>query len=112
MRLTSEVETNLYRITQEALNNTHKHAEAKSVSVMLEKRDDLIVLIIEDDGKGFKPKDKKNRSKGLGLMGMQERAVLIGGTLEIESAPQQGTTIFVRVPASFNGKNKKEKENA
>ncbi|HEX8639151.1 MAG TPA: PAS domain S-box protein, partial [Pyrinomonadaceae bacterium] len=61
LRLAPEVETNLYRITQEALNNTHKHAEAGRATVMLEKRDDLIVLIVEDDGKGFKPKDKKNR---------------------------------------------------
>jgi two-component system CheB/CheR fusion protein len=109
MRLAPEIETNLYRITQEALNNTHKHAKAKSISVMLEKRDDLIVLVVEDDGKGFNPKDKKNRSKGLGLMGMQERAALLKGTFEIESAPKQGTTIFVRVPAVFA---KKEKENA
>ncbi|MCA1636902.1 MAG: PAS domain S-box protein [Acidobacteria bacterium] len=107
MRLAPEVEINLYRITQEALNNTHKHAQAKSVSVVLERRDDLIVLIIEDDGKGFKPNDKKNRSKGLGLMGMEERAALVGGTFEIESAPKQGTTVFVRVPASFVKREKK-----
>ncbi|HXH70929.1 MAG TPA: PAS domain S-box protein [Pyrinomonadaceae bacterium] len=108
-RLAPEVETNLYRITQEALNNTHKHAKAKSVSVVLEKRDNLIVLIIEDDGEGFNPKLKKNRSRGLGLIGMEERSALVGGTFEIESAPKQGTTIFVRVPASLV---KKEKENA
>ena len=76
---------------------------------MLEKRDDLIVLIVEDDGVGFNPKLKKNRNKGLGLMGMEERAALIGGTFEIESAPKQGTTLFVRVPAVFV---KKEKQNA
>jgi len=106
-RLAPEVEINLYRITQEALNNTHKHAGAKSVSVMLEKRDNLIVLIVEDDGKGFNPKIKKNRSKGLGLMGMEERSALVGGTFEVESSPKQGTTIFVRVPGSFVKKEKK-----
>jgi PAS domain S-box-containing protein len=109
MRLAPEVETNLYRITQEALHNTYKHAKAKSASVVLEKRDNLIVLIIEDDGKGFNPQAKKNLSNGLGLIGMEERSALVGGTFEIESAPKQGTTIFVRVPASFV---KKEKENA
>jgi signal transduction histidine kinase len=109
MRLAPEVETNLYRITQEALNNTHKHAKAKRVSVVLEKRDDLIVLIIEDDGVGFNPKLKKNRSRGLGLIGMEERAALVGGTFEIESAPKQGTTLYIRVAATFM---KKEKENA
>lgn len=106
-RLLPEVETNLYRITQEALNNTHKHAKAKRADVLLEKRDGSVILIIEDDGSGFKVKDKKNRSKGLGLIGMQERAALVGGTLEIESAPEKGTTIFARVPATFV---KKEKE--
>ena len=71
-----------------------------TAEVMLEKRDDLIVLIIEDDGIGFNPKHKKNRSKGLGLIGMQERATLINGTVEIESALKKGTTIYVRIPAS------------
>ncbi len=98
MRLLPEAETNLYRIAQEALNNTHKHAKAKQVAVVLDKRGDSIVLIIEDDGIGFKPENKRNRSKGLGLMGMQERASLIGGSVEIESAPKKGTTIHVRVP--------------
>jgi PAS domain S-box-containing protein len=98
MRLTSEAETNLYRIAQEALNNTHKHAKAKQVAVVLDKRGDSIVLTIEDDGVGFKPENKRTRSKGLGLMGMQERATLIGGSVEIESKPEKGTTIHVRVP--------------
>ncbi|MDQ6787016.1 MAG: PAS domain S-box protein [Acidobacteriota bacterium] len=103
-RLLPEVETNLYRITQEALNNTHKHARAKRVNVMLEKRDHSIVLIIEDDGKGFDAEDKLNRSKGLGLVGIRERAALVGGTTEIESAPGAGTTIFVRVPVEESEK--------
>ncbi len=97
-RFAPEVETNLYRIVQEALNNTHKHAKAKSVVVMLKQRDGLLALLIEDNGKGFNPKNKKNKSKGLGLIGMKERAQLVGGELEIESAPGKGTTIFVRVP--------------
>ncbi len=98
-RLSPEVETNLYRVVQEALNNTHKHAMAKRVEVSFDKRDEnLIVLIIADDGKGFDLEDKMNHSKGIGLIGMRERAALIGGTLEIESAPGEGTTVFVRVP--------------
>ena len=99
-RFPSEIETNLYRIVQEALNNTHKHARAKSVEVVLEKRDGLIALLIEDDGAGFNLKNKKNSLKGIGLTGMKERAALIGGTLEIESAPRKGTTVFVRIPTS------------
>ncbi len=101
-RLTPEAETNLYRIAQEALNNVHKHAKAKRVEVSLEKRgSDLIILIISDDGKGFNVKNKMNRGKGIGLIGMQERATLLGGTFEIESSPGNGTTVFVRVPTKF-----------
>ena len=78
-RLAHQAETNLYRILQEALNNVHKHARAKSVEVVLDKRDDLIIFIIADDGDGFDPEDKKRRGKGMGLTGMRERAALLGG---------------------------------
>ena len=98
--LTPEAETNLYRIAQEALNNTHKHSSAKNVSVLIEKRRTNIILIVEDDGIAFDPKAKLKRSKGLGLIGMHERAELLGGTLEIESSPGTGTTIFVRLPVT------------
>ncbi len=100
-RFVREIETNLYRIAQEALNNVYKHAEANRVEVAFDKRDGLIILIIEDDGEGFDTEDKINREKGIGLIGMRERASLIGGTFEIESAPDKGTTIYVRVPVSF-----------
>lgn len=100
VRLEPTVETNIYRILQEALNNIYKHAKAKSVEVVLERRNDLIVLIVGDDGIGFNIKNKKNRSKGIGLMGMKERAELMGGTLEIESAAGKGTTIYVRIQGS------------
>ncbi|HEX8371029.1 MAG TPA: sensor histidine kinase, partial [Pyrinomonadaceae bacterium] len=96
-RLPFEIETNLYRIGQEALNNVYKHAKAKNVSVLLEKRKDTVLLIVEDDGIGFNPKDKRNRAKGIGLIGMSERAKICGGTLEIESSKGNGTTIFARV---------------
>ena len=98
VRFTSEVETCLYRIVQEALNNTHKHAKATNADVVLEKRGDLLVLIIEDNGRGFDQTSKKNRAKGIGLIGMKERAELVGGAFEIETAPKQGTTIYVRIP--------------
>jgi len=97
-RFAAETEINLYRIVQEALNNTHKHAKAQRVGVILDTRDESIILIIEDNGIGFNLENEKNRSKGLGLLGIQERVALLGGTLEIESAPEQGTTIYVRVP--------------
>ncbi|MEO8572786.1 MAG: chemotaxis protein CheB [Pyrinomonadaceae bacterium] len=100
-RLLADVETNLYRIVQEALNNVIKHAGASSVSIVVEKRRDDIVLVIEDDGKGFEAGELKpsgESGRGLGLIGMHERAALIGGAIEIESGPGKGTTIFVRVP--------------
>jgi two-component system CheB/CheR fusion protein len=97
-RFAYETETNLYRIAQEALNNIYKHSKAKNVSVLLEKRSNTISLIIEDDGVGFNPTAKVNRSKGIGIVGMRERAGICGGTLEIESKKGKGTTIYVRVP--------------
>jgi len=102
-RLSPETETNLYRIMQEALNNTMKYANARHVDVLLERRDHQVVLIIEDDGVGFNPEKEASDGgdKGMGLIGMQERASLVGGTLQIESKPQAGTTIFARVPLQF-----------
>jgi signal transduction histidine kinase len=64
--------------------------------VILENREGSVVLVVEDDGVGFDASDHATMEKGLGLMGMRERAALIGATLEIESAPGNGTTVFVR----------------
>jgi two-component system CheB/CheR fusion protein len=101
-RPSPEIETNLYRIAQEALNNICKHAHASRVDVLLERRDHSVVLIIEDDGVGITAaEDKPGQDRGLGLLGMRERAALVGGTLEIETASGEGTTIFARVPATF-----------
>jgi two-component system CheB/CheR fusion protein len=102
-RLSAETETNLYRIMQEALNNTMKYAHARHVDVLLERRDNQVVLIVEDDGVGFNPDNEAggNGDKGMGLIGMRERAALVGGTLQIESKPRGGTTIFARVPAQL-----------
>jgi len=97
-RLAPEIETNLYRISQEALNNVWKHARAKSANLILDKRGSLIILIVEDDGTGFDVEDKAKRSEGLGLIGMRERAMLVGGKIQIESTLEKGTTVFVRIP--------------
>lgn len=96
-----EVETNIYRIAQEALNNAHKHAKPKRVAVLLERREQELTLIVEDDGRGFDPGQEievKPGDRGLGLAGMRERAAILGGRLEVESALGQGTTIFGPVP--------------
>jgi signal transduction histidine kinase len=99
VRLKADAETNLYRIAQEALNNVFKHAEAKRIDVLLERRDNSVMLLIEDNGKGFDPNEEMNLNKGLGLISMRERAALIGGSLEIESTGE-GTTVFIRAPFS------------
>ena len=100
-RLPTELETTLYRITQEALTNVLRHAKAQRVSVLLERRPDHVLLIVEDDGRGFDAQAalKAPGAHGrLGLLGMHERVILANGTIEIESAPGTGTTVFVRIP--------------
>jgi PAS domain S-box-containing protein len=96
-RLASQTETTLYRIAQEALTNVAKHSRAEHVDVILERRADQVVLIVEDDGVGFDPGDAGTTRHGLGLSGMQERASLVGATMQIESASGKGTTILVRM---------------
>jgi signal transduction histidine kinase len=95
-RLAPDVETALYRIAQEALNNAAKYSRARRVEVMLERRSDSILLVVEDDGVGFEA-DADDTGGGFGLVGMKERAALVGGSLEIESAPGQGTSVLVRI---------------
>jgi PAS domain S-box-containing protein len=99
-RLSSEIETTLYRIAQEALTNIAKHARAEHVEIILERRSDHVSLIVEDDGVGFDPGSRDTAERGFGLLGMQERAALVGATVEIESTPGEGTTILVRMPMS------------
>jgi signal transduction histidine kinase len=96
-RLDSDAETALYRIAQEALTNVAKHARAQNVEILLERRVDHVLLIIEDDGVGFDPAAAGTPAQGFGLLGMQERAGLVGAMLEIESSPGEGTTVLVRM---------------
>jgi signal transduction histidine kinase len=88
-------------VAQEALTSIHKHAAARNVSVLLERSANQVLVIVEDDGRGYDadaaPAEQK-RSQ-LGVRGMRERVEQSGGTLEIESSPGSGTTVFVRVPA-------------
>ncbi len=97
------VETALYRIAQEALSNIIKHAGATSASVRLNFGKSRLVLEIKDNGKGFNSNSLLNTSDNrinLGLLGMKERAKLCGGSLNIDSAPGQGTSIKVEIPIS------------
>jgi signal transduction histidine kinase len=96
--LSGAVQTGLYRIAQEALTNVVKHARARRVSVILERRDGDVQLIVEDDGVGFRELNRD--ADKLGLAGMQERAALLSGTVTIESSPGHGTTVYARFPRS------------
>jgi PAS domain S-box-containing protein len=97
-RLPPDVETIMYRIAQEALNNVVKHAHAGRVDIALEHTHGSVSLILEDDGLGFDPSDPSFAGRGMGLMGMRERAALAGADLQIESATGRGTTIILRMP--------------
>jgi signal transduction histidine kinase len=96
-RLPRDYETSLYRIVQEATTNVLRHAQASKVAILLEKVDGGVKLFIEDDGVGFLPKVYDGGER-LGLVGMQERAEMLGGSLSIESMPGMGTSIIVEVP--------------
>jgi PAS domain S-box-containing protein len=88
---------NLYRIFQEAITNVARHAKATSVKVALQKDRGTLVLIIEDNGIGISA-NAETKSQSFGLIGMRERAILLGGTLEIGGVGGEGTTILVRIP--------------
>ena len=98
-----EIATTVYRIVQEALANVVRHADAKRVSVLISRQDGQLTAIVEDDGKGFR-QDRASATKRLGLLGMKERAALVGGTLEVESNLGAGTTVYLRVPISVEHK--------
>lgn len=96
-RLPPDAETTFYRIAQEALTNVAKHARARNVDVILERRDGYVLLVVEDDGVGFDAGARGGPGQGFGLHGMQERAALVGATIAVESAAGKGTTVLVRM---------------
>jgi PAS domain S-box-containing protein len=99
-RLTSSVENALFRITQEALTNVTKHAQARQVTVMVETDNGTVRLIVTDDGLGFDSASRANstRRRSWGLITMAERTEAIGGRFRIESGSGQGTKVIVEVP--------------
>jgi PAS domain S-box-containing protein len=96
-RLPSAVETGLYRVVQEAMTNVVRHAQATRVDVLAEREGERVLVMVEDDGIGFDP-EATRRGEQLGLLGLQERAEALGGTLILESAPGAGATVVVEVP--------------
>jgi signal transduction histidine kinase len=99
------VETTLFRVLQEATTNVLRHAEAGRVGVVLEARGGIVRLIVEDDGKGF-PIDEGRATlaavRQFGLHGMRERLALVHGHLDVETSPETGTTLFIRIPIERN----------
>jgi len=101
-RLPPDTELALCRILQETLRNVEKHARARRVKVHLTRPGGLVQLKINDDGIGFNPHHRPSRRKGnggFGLLGMRERAAYLGGTLDVKSVLNQGTTIQIQVPS-------------
>lgn len=92
------VQTTIFRILQEALTNVVRHAEAERVRVDLRLDGPILEVVVADDGRGFDAAHPSSDGRGLGLHGMGERAVLLGGGLDVESRPGAGTTLRARVP--------------
>jgi PAS domain S-box-containing protein len=95
--LDAERSTAIFRIFQESLTNVARHANARHVEARLEEEATQVLLWVRDDGNGFNPEEIK-ASKSLGLIGMQERALLLNGELKVQSAPGAGTTLVLRIP--------------
>lgn len=101
LRPVLEVETTIYRVVLEALNNVARHAQARHVSIILERRERQVIAIVEDDGQGFDTEavaSTLRQEHRLGLLGMHERVAQFSGTLTIESTLGSGTTVIARIP--------------
>jgi signal transduction histidine kinase len=90
--------TTLFRVLQESLTNVARHSNATQVEVVLEREGEEVVLTVRDNGRGFSPGDPVHPNS-FGLVGLRERAALMSGRVEIESAPGAGTRIEMRLPA-------------
>ncbi|MFC1873987.1 GAF domain-containing protein [Chloroflexota bacterium] len=103
-RLAPQLETILFRVIQEAINNISRHAHAKKSGVSLHFKKSFLSVHIKDDGRGFDVQEaitSKDRPRGLGLLGMKERVEMVNGTLDIQSRPEgDGTVIKINIPAS------------
>jgi signal transduction histidine kinase len=91
----------IFRIVQESLTNVTRHAKASRVDITLSQNADDVIVEVRDDGKGFDSADAA-RKKSFGLLGMRERAAVLGGDIDITSVPRQGTVVSVRIPIKQN----------
>jgi signal transduction histidine kinase len=92
--LPDEYKTCIYRVVQEALHNCARHSRASTVRIRVERERDRLLLDIQDDGQGFDVR----QTKGLGLLGIQERVTHLGGKCEVRSQPGHGTSLSVELP--------------
>ena len=97
-RMDKELETALYRFSQEALTNTLKHSGAETFSCKIIKSYPKLIFTAEDDGKGFNGKIENQNKRSLGLIGMRERTLLLGGTFQLKGRPGEGTRIRIEIP--------------
>jgi len=101
-RHVAQVELAAYRIAQEALNNAVEHAEAEDITVRVESTPEGLALSIIDDGQGFElpaQPDILTQAGHYGLLGMRERATLLGGSFRVDTAPGEGTRVTARLPS-------------
>ena len=98
-RLASGTEQAIYRVVQEALHNVAKHAQAKNVTVQVERADELVQVVVEDDGVGIQSRSSNSRDHSFGLAGIKERVAMLGGTSRVISTKGKGTRIEISVPA-------------
>jgi len=111
-RLTPEVEISLFRIVQEAITNIASHAQAESTYISLEFKEKSVTVQVEDDGVGFdlsRVFSSVDASESAGLLGMKERAELLGGTLTIDTKPSGGTRVAVEIPVDWEEGNDQDK---
>jgi two-component system sensor histidine kinase DegS len=104
-RMPANIETSLYRIAQESINNVIRHAQATQADILLQSRQGKLIMIVEDNGIGFTPANVDERLHS-GIFGMRERVEMLGGELAIESEPGRGTTVVVELPYDYQGFNR------
>jgi two-component system sensor histidine kinase UhpB len=102
-RLVPEQDLALYRVAQESLTNVARHAEARSVDLGLERVDGAVVLRVRDDGRGITDAQAAGAGTGVGLGGMRERALLVGGRLLVRRCPHRGTEVSLEIPLQDDG---------
>jgi signal transduction histidine kinase len=99
LELPEPTEFAIYRIVSEALSNVHRHANARRVETSVEMSDGGVIVTVADDGRGFDPQSAKG---GVGILGMRERAISLGGTLQVRSGNDRGTEIVATLPIAVD----------